>query len=113
MAHPIVLPRTYLLVFGALILLTGTTYLLSGQHLGGWELPMALGIACTKTVLVGLFFMHLLYGSRLTWVVVATGVVFLGIMLVLTMSDYATRGWLPERGAPQPGVRASESVVTP
>jgi hypothetical protein len=42
--------------------------------------------------------MHLLYSSRLTWLVVGGAVLFLGIMLTLTMSDYLTRGWLPERG---------------
>jgi cytochrome c oxidase subunit 4 len=101
MAHPTVSPRTYLLVFVALIALTGTTYLLALQHLGGWEVPVALGIAATKTVLVGLFFMHLLHSNRLTWLVVATGFLFLGILLALTGADYGTRDWMPEKGPAQ------------
>jgi cytochrome c oxidase subunit 4 len=108
MAHPTVSPRTYVLVFVALIALTGTTYLLALQRLGAWEVPVALGIATVKTVLVGLFFMHLLHSSRLTWLVVATGLVFLGIMLVLTGADYWTRDWMPQKAQAQaegrPGV---------
>jgi cytochrome c oxidase subunit 4 len=96
MAHPTITPRGYLIVYAALLLLTLTTYLLATTaHLGVVEVPVALGIAATKTVLVGLFFMHLIYTSRLTWLVVAAGVLFLGIMLSLTLADYWTRGWIP------------------
>jgi cytochrome c oxidase subunit 4 len=96
MAHPTITPRLYLLIYVVLLLLTLTTYLLATTaHLGVVEVPVALGIAATKTVLVGLFFMHLIYSSRLTWLVIAAGVLFLGIMLSLTMADYLTRGWIP------------------
>jgi cytochrome c oxidase subunit 4 len=98
MAHPVVTPRTYLVVYATLLGLTLLTYLSSTRgHMGAWEVPVALGIATTKTVLVGLFFMHLLYASRLVWLVLATGVLFLAIMISLTLADYTTRGWIPAR----------------
>src|SRR4051812_37363326 len=100
-SHRITSPVTYVLVFGALLLLTLTTYLLSGAHLGAWEVPVALGIASVKSVLVVLFFMHLLHASRLIWLAVASAILFLGIMLVATMSDYLTRGWIDEGAVPQ------------
>ncbi|MDQ1522955.1 MAG: hypothetical protein QOE47_879, partial [Pyrinomonadaceae bacterium] len=37
---------------------------------------------------------HVRYSSRLTWVVVAGGFLWLLIMVGLTMSDYLTRGFL-------------------
>jgi cytochrome c oxidase subunit 4 len=40
-----------------------------------------------------LFFMHVKYSPRLTWAVVIGSVFWLGILLVLTMGDYLTRGW--------------------
>jgi cytochrome c oxidase subunit 4 len=40
-----------------------------------------------------LFFMHVKYGTRLTWVVVIGSVFWLGILLALLFSDYLTRGW--------------------
>jgi len=46
-----------------------------------------------KAVLVILFFMHVKYSTRLTWAVVVGSVFWLGILLVLTMSDYLTRAW--------------------
>src|SRR4051794_1049279 len=100
--HPPSSPMPYFVVFAALLTLTLTTYLLSGAQLGAWEVPAALGIATAKTVLVALFFMHLLHFSRLTWLVVASGIVCLGILLSLTLSDYWTRGWMREAGAPTP-----------
>jgi len=50
----------------------------------------------TKMLLVVLFFMHVRYSSRLTWAVVAAGFFWLGLLLLLTLSDYVTRGpgWL-------------------
>jgi len=53
----------------------------------------ALAIAVFKATLVVLFFMHVKYSTRLTWAVVAGGIFWLGILLVLTMGDYLTRGW--------------------
>jgi cytochrome c oxidase subunit IV len=54
---------------------------------------VALGIAVFKAVLVVLFFMHVRHGTRLTGVVVLSGVFWLAILLIITMSDYLTRGW--------------------
>src|SRR4051812_12059337 len=94
MAHPTLTPKTYVVIYAALIGLTLlTVFLATSAHLGAWEIPAALGIATVKTVLVGLFFMHLIYSGRLTWLVIAAGVLFLAVMLSLTLADYWTRGW--------------------
>ena len=57
-------------------------------------LLLTLGIACAKASLVVLFFMHVRWSSRLTWVVVASGLFWLLIMFALTMADYMSRGWV-------------------
>jgi len=51
-----------------------------------------------------LIFMHLWHSSWLTWLIVAAGVLFLGVMLLLTFADYMTRSpdWLPGRTLPAP-----------
>src|SRR4051812_22589579 len=85
--------RTYSMVFGALWLLTALTAGVAWLNLGPFNLPVALLIACTKAVLVILIFMHVRYSSRLIWVVAAAGFYWVGIMLVLTLSDYLSRGW--------------------
>ena len=59
--------------------------------LGRWNAPVGLAIAACKAVLIILYFMHARYSNWLTWIVVAAGLLWLGILLVLTMSDYLTR----------------------
>ncbi len=86
---------TYYVIFGALIALTLLTVALSFVDLGeAMHLAVGLTIATTKAVLVVLFFMHLLYSPRLSWIMFLSGLFWLGILLVLTLTDYLSRGVL-------------------
>jgi cytochrome c oxidase subunit IV len=90
-----VVPKTmYYLVFAALIVGTGLTVLAAEVDLGALNNVVMLAIACTKAALVILFFMHVRWSTRLTWVVVASGFFWLLIMFGLTMADYMSRGWV-------------------
>jgi cytochrome c oxidase subunit IV len=95
MSEHIVSRKIYFLIFGALMVLTVLTVVIANIDLGGNILNtvVALTIAVTKAVLVILYFMHVRYSSRLTWVFVAAGFFWLIIMVALTFSDYMTRGW--------------------
>jgi cytochrome c oxidase subunit 4 len=84
---------TYLLVFGALAIGTLLTWFASTVDLGWANTPIALVIATTKAVLVILFFMHVIHSTRLTWVVVIGSFLWLGVLFVLTFTDYLTRYW--------------------
>ena len=53
-----------------------------------------MSIACTKGLLVVLYFMHVKYSSKLTWVFAGSGVLWLLILFALTLSDYVSRGWI-------------------
>ncbi|HEX8130003.1 MAG TPA: cytochrome C oxidase subunit IV family protein [Pyrinomonadaceae bacterium] len=96
MSEHIVSKKLYFVIFGALMVLTALTVWVANIDLGSEKLNtvVALAIAVTKAVLVVLYFMHVRYSSRLTWVVVAGGFLWLIIMVGLTMSDYLTRGFL-------------------
>lgn len=94
MSEHIVPVRTYVLIFTALMVLTVVTVAVSFVDLGDWSVVVALAIACTKAVLVILFFMHVKYSSRLTWAVVVAGFFWFGILIALTMNDYLFRNWL-------------------
>ena len=50
-----------------------------------------LGIAVTKTVLVILYFMHVRWSSRRTWLVVGSGFAWFAILVLFTMADVLTR----------------------
>lgn len=93
MEHVIVPKTTYYTVFATLIVLTGLTTTVAFFDLGLLNAVAALSIAILKASLVVLFFMHMKYSSRLTWVVGGAALFWLGILLVLILSDYATRGW--------------------
>jgi cytochrome c oxidase subunit 4 len=85
----------YYAVFLALIVGTVLTYAVALLDLGFLNNIVMLTIACAKALLVILFFMHVRWSSRLTWVVVASGFFWLLILFSITMSDYLTRGWIP------------------
>ena len=94
MSEHIVSTRLYYVIFGILMLCTYLTVQIAFFDLGAFNIVAALVIAVFKATLVVLFFMHLKYSSRLTWAAVLGSVFWLGILLVLTFSDYLTRAWL-------------------
>jgi cytochrome c oxidase subunit 4 len=85
----------YYAVFAALIFGTALTIAVAFVDLGALNNVLMLGIAMTKALLVVLFFMHVRWGTRLTWVVAASGFFWLLILFGLTMTDYLSRGWVP------------------
>ena len=87
--------RMYYLVFGALILGTILTVAAAKVNMGPLNNIVMLAIACTKASLVILFFMHVRWSSRLTWVVAMAGFFWLLILFGIGMSDYMSRGWVP------------------
>ena len=84
----------YLAIFGTLMVLTGVTVAVAYVNLGQLNIFIALGIAGFKATLVVLFFMHVMYASRLTKLFAVTGIFFLAILLGLTMIDYGSRMWV-------------------
>ena len=96
-AHPhvhITPIKVYLAIFATLMVLTGVTVAVAYVNLGQFNKVVALGIASFKATLVVLYFMHVKYASRLTKLVVMTGLFFLAVLLGETMIDYATRMWI-------------------
>ena len=92
MAEHVTPVKTYLAVFVALLVLTLATWLVAQVDLGWANDVVALTIAVTKALLVLWFFMHLRYSTRMTVLTAVAGFFWLGILLVLTLSDYLTRG---------------------
>jgi len=88
----------YVAIFAGLMVLTVVTVAVAWMDLGNLNILVALAVAVVKATLVVLFFMHLKYSTRLTWVVVGAGFFWLGILLAITLSDYLTRGWIMAPG---------------
>ena len=91
-------PRVYLLVLLALLGFTMLTILVAYVDLGPFSTPVAFAIAAAKALLVVLFFMHMKDSPGVLWLAGLAGFFWLGILIVLTMSDVAMRGLLPIPG---------------
>ena len=88
--------KIYFGVFLTLIALTVLTVKVAFIDLGSFNILAALAIALTKASLVVMYFMHVRYGSRLIWLFIAAGCLWIAIMIGLTFGDYMTRSWLSD-----------------
>lgn len=95
MADNVVSVKTYILIWAVLMCLTGLTAGVSFIDLHRWSTVVAFIIATAKAGLVVTFFMHLYYEKEKTvWIWAVVSAFWLTIMLVFTMGDYLTRGFL-------------------
>jgi cytochrome c oxidase subunit 4 len=88
-------PKLYAAVFAALATLTLVTTGVAYIDLGVFNPVAALTIAVVKAALVVLFFMHVWFRGKLTWVFIGAGVLWLAFLIAFTLSDAVTRPWVP------------------
>ena len=91
MEHHVLPVKTYLMIFGLLMLLMAATVGAALLDLGPLALPVALTIAATKAVLVILYFMHIKFEGRLMAVFAAAGFFFLLVLVTFTLGDFIAR----------------------
>lgn len=92
-SHHIVTPAQYTIVFVTLLIFTGITAAVAFVDLK-WANPViAVFIACFKASIVGLFFMHAKYQSRLIKLTICSGLFLFISLIVMTLSDYISRSW--------------------
>lgn len=89
---------TYLIVYLALMGLLALTALAARFDLGPLNVPVAVGIAAAKAVLIALFFMHVRTAGHLVRIAAVGAFVWLAILFLLTFNDYLSRSWLPLPG---------------
>ncbi len=81
-------------IFIILMVLLVATVAVAYVHIPSpFAVIVAMTIAVVKAVLVVLYFMHVRYNSKLTWLFVISGFVWLIIMIGITLTDYKTRDW--------------------
>ena len=85
-------------VFGFLMVALLVTVGASMVNLGKWNIPIALAIAFAKAAAIVMIFMHVKFSSRLVQIFACTGIIFVGVMFLLTFNDYGTREWFPLAG---------------
>jgi cytochrome c oxidase subunit 4 len=78
--------KTYLMVFGALMVFTVITVAISYLHLAVHEaIIIALAVATVKGSLVALYFMHLKHERHLVYYALALTVVFFVFLMVIPL----------------------------
>lgn len=88
----------YLKIFAALMVLLVLTMVAALFNLRELNLIVAMTIAVAKAALIVLFFMHFKDSDTLTWIVGGGTLVWFGILIVLTMTDYVSREWISMLG---------------
>ncbi len=79
--------RTYVWVWFALMVLTVITVAVSYLHFGIFNIVIALAIASVKASIVALYFMHLKFEDKLTWIFAIYPLGLLALLIGLTISD--------------------------
>jgi cytochrome c oxidase subunit 4 len=87
--------RIYFKVWAALLALLALTVGAAFVPLGPFNTITAISIAVTKAVIIALYFMHLRYSPRLTWIVAGAGFFWLLLLFTFALGEYATRSYMP------------------
>ena len=84
--------KTYLMVFGTLMVLTVVTVAISYLHLAVHEaIIIALAVATVKGSLVALYFMHLNHERKLIYYSLALTVVFFIFLMIIPLATNLDR----------------------
>ena len=89
--HHEVGPKGYALILGALITLTIITVWSAGFDFGKFNIVLAMIIASIKATIVALYFMHLKFEDKLTWIYALYPVFLLLLLIGGTFLDTFTR----------------------
>ena len=90
--HAHIVPyKTFLIVWFALLLLTGVTVWVAQYNLGALNIWVALGIATFKSGLVVAYFMHMKYESLLFKLSLLSALAILAIFIGFTFFDVLYR----------------------
>jgi cytochrome c oxidase subunit 4 len=89
--------KVYLMVFGALMVLTIITVAISYLHLSvPVAVTLALIVAGIKGALVACYFMHLISEKKLIYAVLALTVVFFAVLMALPVLTHSNGYWIHE-----------------
>ena len=89
--HQLISYGTYIMVWLALLILTGLTVTVAGLNLKNFAIAVAILIAGFKSTLVLNYFMHMKFESALFKNMVFVSVFTLAIIIILTFTDILFR----------------------
>jgi cytochrome c oxidase subunit 4 len=89
--HQLIGYGTYIMIWLALLILTGLTITVAGLNLRNFSIVMAIFIAAFKTTLVLNYFMHLKFEAPLFRRLVFMTIFIIAILIGLTFTDISFR----------------------
>jgi cytochrome c oxidase subunit IV len=93
-------PMIYTANLFALLFLTVITVAAASFNFGSANVVIALAIATVKAILVGLFFMHLIWDKPVNAIILIAAFLFLGIFLMFDFLDVTSRVNFQPRNGP-------------
>lgn len=84
-------PKTFFIVWVALMFLTFITVYVAQFHFGDLNIVVAMLVASAKATIVALYFMHLKYEDKLTWIYALYPVFLLFLLIASTIIETFTR----------------------
>lgn len=100
--HDSATPRSYFLVFAALMVLAAMSYGISFASLGAMRVPAAIAISVAKASLVAVFFMELIHQRSTNRFVLVGALILVSTLIGLMTADVLTRDTPPMVTAGQP-----------
>jgi caa(3)-type oxidase subunit IV len=89
---------TCVIACAVLVALTLFNIVLALTDLHGWNTLVALLIAASQAAVSAMFLMHLRWSRPVIRLVAMIALLWLAILIVGTMDDVLTRGWIPVPG---------------
>ncbi len=83
--------KTYFIVWVLLMILTATTVYVSYLDFGTFNIVIAMIVASIKATAVALFFMHLKFEDKITWLFAIFPLGLLFLLIGMTILDTFTR----------------------
>lgn len=84
-------PKTFAIVWVLLMILTGITLWVGMVDFGLFDPVVAMTVATVKASLVALYFMHLKFEDKLTWVYAVYPLLLLFLLIITTVIEKFTR----------------------
>jgi cytochrome c oxidase subunit 4 len=107
-------PKIYTANLLALVFLTVVTVAAASFNFGSANVVIALAIATVKAILVGLFFMHLIWEKPVNAIIICAAFLFLGIFLMFDFLDVTTRvNFQPNNMPPMQNATPAPDTMNP
>ena len=107
-------PKIYTANLFALMFLTVITVAAASFNFGSANVVIALAIASVKAILVGLFFMHLIWDKPVNAIILVAAFLFLGVFVMFDFLDVDSRvNFQPRNLAPMENATPAPDSMNP